>query len=814
MELNVNQFKKDYLRRLKAKSGRPLEESTVWDQYHALGSLIKEYMTDDWVGTSIAYNKLDTRQVFYFSMEFLTGKLLSDYMHAMGVYEVVEQGLTDLGLSLETISEAERDQGLGNGGLGRLAACFMDSMASVGIPGHGIGIRFNFGLFEQKIINGYQVEFPDRWLENRNVWEVKMPDKAVEVHFGGSVRQDYIGGRNVFFLENTEVVMAVPYDTPIPGYNNGIVNTLRLYSAEAKSPDFDLAGFSRGEYNRVFSEKYAVEAISQVLYPDDAYENGRLLRLKQEYFFVSAGLQGIMRSFKRSGLPIRDFHKYNAIHINDTHPALAIPELMRLLMDIEELDWDEAWKVTTQTISYTNHTLLHEAMEKWPVDVMKNLLPRIFMIIEEIDRRFNQITERLYHQVDPNRSRQMAIIGDGQVRMAHLCIVGSHSVNGVAKLHSELLAKKELKLFNEFYAGKFNNKTNGITHRRWLLHANPRLSAHITDAISDEWIKEPESLGRLMKYHSDPAYLEKLMEIKRANKVDFSNYLHKTSGISVDPDSIFDIQIKRLHEYKRQTLNILHIMSMYLRLKEDPDLDLIHRTFLYGAKAATGYQTAKQTIKLINTVGELINSDKDVNQKLKVVFVENYGVTVAEHIIPSADISEQISTASKEASGTGNMKLMMNGAVTVATLDGANIEILEAVGKDNIFLFGLTAEEVYKYTETHSYNAREVYQRNPLLKRAVDMMTDGTLNASPEEFYLIRSALLDHNDAFFVLKDFESYAAIQKKACEAYRDKKRWSAMSLVNIAKSGIFSSDRTIRDYNRDIWKAPVFETLKGSQ
>lgn len=814
MDLNVNQFKKDYLRRLKAKSGRPLDESTIWDQYHALGSLIKEYLTDDWVGTSITYNKLDVRQVYYFSMEFLTGKLLVNYLHAMGVYDSVSQGLTELGLSLEDISDAERDQGLGNGGLGRLAACFMDSMASVGVPGHGIGIRFNFGLFEQKIINGYQVEFPDRWLEYRNVWEVKMPDKAVEVHFGGDVRQDYISGRYVYFLENTEVVLAVPYDTPVPGYQNGIVNTLRLYSAEAKTPDFDLSEFSKGDYNRVFSEKYAVEAISQVLYPDDAFENGRLLRLKQEYFFVSAGLQGIMRSYKRSGLPIRDFHLYNAIHINDTHPSLAIPELMRLLMDVDELEWNEAWEITNKTISYTNHTLLHEAMEKWPVQVMSSLLPRIYMIIEEIDRRFRVNVDLHYRLIDPNRVNEMAIIGDGQVRMAHLSIAGSHSVNGVAKLHSELLAHRELKNFNDFYPGKFNNKTNGITHRRWLLYSNPKLTSHIKNAIGDEWIKEPERLDRLLKFKKDPAFLNRLSQIKRENKVDFSNFIQKNYNISVDPDSLFDVQIKRLHEYKRQTLNILHIMSLYLQLKEDPDLDLIPRTFFFGAKAAPGYQTAKQTIKLINSVGDLINSDKDVNQKLKVVFVENYGVTVAEHIIPSADISEQISTASKEASGTGNMKLMMNGAVTVATLDGANVEILDAVGKDNIFLFGLTADEVYKHYENRSYNAHAVYQNHPLLKRAVDMMTDGTLGVSPEEFYLIRSALLDHNDTFFVLKDFESYANIQQKAADAYRDASRWTAMSLVNIAKSGIFSSDRTIRDYNRDIWKAQVFETLKGSE
>lgn len=813
MELELKQFKKDYLRRLKAKSGRPLEESTVWDQYHALGSLIKEYMTDDWVGTSVAYSNLDVKQVYYFSMEFLTGKFLINYIHAMGVYDVVLKGLSELGLSLPLIADAERDQGLGNGGLGRLAACFMDSMASLGIPGNGIGIRYNFGLFEQKIINGYQVEFPDRWLEFRNVWEVKMPDKAVEIHFGGVVRKDYINGRMVFFLEDTETVLAVPYDTPVPGFQNGIVNTLRLYSAEAKVQDFDLSDFSRGDYSKAFAEKYSVEAISQVLYPDDAFESGRLLRLKQEYFFVSAGLQGIMRSYKRRGLPLNKFDQYNAIHINDTHPSLAIPELMRLLIDLEELDWDTAWGITVRAISYTNHTLMREAMEKWPVELFKTLLPRIYMIVEEIDRRFQSKIHDNYDASKSKRIEEMAIIGEGNVRMANLSIVGSHSVNGVAKLHSELLATKELKSFNEFYPGKFNNKTNGITHRRWLLFSNPNLAELITDAIGDQWIKTPELLESLMGSVHDSAFLERLRKIKFDNKVQMSNFVSSNYNISVDPNSIFDIQIKRLHEYKRQTLNILHIMSLYLRLKAEPDLDLTPRTFFFGAKAAPGYRIAKQTIKLINTVASIVNADPDTNQKLKVIFVENYGVSMAELMIPSADISEQISTAGKEASGTGNMKLMMNGAVTIATLDGANVEILEAVGKENIFLFGLTVEEVYQYYADRSYIAYNIYQNQPLLKRAVDMLTDGSLHVSREEFGLIRSALLDHNDAYFVLRDFQSYAEAQQKAGEAYRDATKWSSMALINIAKSGRFSSDRTILEYNRDIWHAPELGSLKGS-
>jgi starch phosphorylase len=520
-----------------------------------------------------------------------------------------------------------------------------------------------------------------------------------------------------------------------------------------------------------------------------------------------------MRAYKRTGLPITHFDRYNAIHINDTHPTLAIPELMRILVDLEEIDWDTAWGITERSISYTNHTLMREAMEKWPVDLFKTLLPRIYMIVEEIDRRFLKRVRLRYNQVDPNRADAMAIIGEGHVRMAHLSIVGSHSVNGVAKLHSELLAQRELKAFSEFYPNKFNNKTNGITHRRWLLFSNPGLSSLITESIGDGWIKSPEKLEDLMVYHKDAAFLEKLSKAKHSNKIRFANFIKKSQGISIDPDSMFDIQIKRLHEYKRQTLNILHIMSLYLRLKDDPDLDITPRTYFFGAKAAPGYRIAKQTIKLINTVASLINADPKTNEKLKVLFVENYSVSMAELMIPSADISEQISTASKEASGTGNMKLMMNGALTIATLDGANVEILDAVGADNIFLFGLTAEEVYQYYSDRSYLAYNVYQNHPLLKRSIDMMTDGTLNVSTEEFSLIRSALLDHNDAYFVLKDFESYADAQYKAGEAYRDASRWPSMSLINIAKSGRFSSDRTILDYNRDIWHAPVLGSLKGS-
>lgn len=802
MDINKDQFTKDYLRRLKAKSARPVEETSTWDRYHALGSLIKEYMTDDWVSTSQKYTHNHEKQIFYFSMEFLTGRFLINNLNAIGMLDIAKEVFDDLGFDLYQIASIEKDQGLGNGGLGRLAACFLDSMACLGVPGHGIGIRYNYGLFEQKIVNGYQVEFPDRWLENRNVWEVRKADKAVEVKFGGFIRQDSINGRMVFIHEDYEPVMAIPYDTPIAGYGNGVVNNLRLYRAENKENEFDFLDFNKGEYNKAFEEKHSIEAITQVLYPNDSYEEGRLLRLKQEYFFVSAGLQGIIRSHKQAGRSIYDLDKYVAIHINDTHPALAIPELMRILLDMEALSWDTAWSLTNRVISYTNHTILQEAMEKWPVDLFQRLLPRIWMIVYEINERFCKELWQTKYADNLQKISDMAIISHGMVRMANLAVVGSHSVNGVAQLHTEILKAKELNDFYDFYPTKFNNKTNGITHRRWLMYANRPLSNLITEAIGDDWVKNPLALRKLEAFKEDRTFLEYLNKVKLANKERLAKIIFERNNINVNPKSIFDIQVKRLHEYKRQTLNILHVLDLYNRLKANPDLDLPPRTFIFGAKAAPGYYMAKQIIKLINSVAAKVNNDPAIGDKLKVVFMENYGVSLAELLIPAADVSEQISTTTKEASGTSNMKFMMNGAITIATLDGANVEILNEVGHDNIFIFGLNEKEFYQLHNTGLYNPYEIYQNDPAINKLINQLTDGSLGVSEEEFAIIRNSLLKY-DEYYVLKDFGAYKDSQNKLAAAYRDKQRWSQMSLMNIAGSGVFSSDNTIRQYADEIWK-----------
>lgn len=803
MDLSKKQFLSDYVKRLKSESAKAVEDTSTWDRYHALGSLTKEYLTDDWVNTIKEYTNRECKQIFYFSMEFLTGRFLLNNLNALGIREVVTDAFADLGFDLDDIASIEKDQGLGNGGLGRLAACFLDSMSCLGVPGHGVGIRYNYGLFEQKIVNGYQVEFPDRWLENRNVWEVKKPDKAIEVKFGGYVRQDTVNGRLVFINEDYESVLAVPYDTPIPGYRNGIVNTLRLYSAETMNREFDFLNFNRGDYSRAFEQKHNVEAISQVLYPNDSYEEGKVLRLKQEYFFVSAGVQGIIRSHKKRNRSIYDLDKYVSIHVNDTHPALAIPELMRILMDIEELTWDDAWKITTNVVSYTNHTILHEAMEKWPVDLYQSLLPRIYMITNEINERFCRDLWNKKYEGNLQKISEMAIISNGMVHMANLCVVGSHSVNGVAKLHSEILKNREMKDLYDFYPQKFNNKTNGITHRRWLMYCNPKLTNLITDTIGDEWIHKPLELEALLKHRNDKAFLDQLMAVKLANKERLAKAILQRNGIVVNPKSIFDIQVKRLHEYKRQTLNILHIMHLYNELRENPDLDVPPRTFIFGAKAAPGYYIAKQIIKLINSVADVVNNDRLVNDKLKVVFMENYGVSLAELLMPAADVSEQISTTTKEASGTGNMKFMMNGAVTIATLDGANVEILEQVGHDNMFIFGLKEHEVYNYYANRNYNAYEVYQNDLRIQKIINQLSNGHLRNMEGEFSIIQDSLIRHNDEYFVLKDFDSYARAHKDLAEAYRDKYKWAEMSLVNIAKSGTFSSDNTIQQYAKDIWR-----------
>ncbi|BEP28308.1 glycogen/starch/alpha-glucan phosphorylase [Helicovermis profundi] len=792
-------FKIDYVKKLTNKSGEDIEKTSNWDQYNALASLVREYLTSDWVNTNDRYNEKKSKQVYYFSIEFLTGRFLLNNLVGIGIKNIVEKGLKELGFDLEEIISVEKDQGLGNGGLGRLAAGFLDSMAALSIPGHGCGIRYNYGLFEQKIIDGYQVEFPDAWLKDRNVWEIKKLDKAVEVHFYGDVRIDSNGK---YYLENTSPVLAVPYDTPIVGYKNDVVNTLRLWSAQVINKEFDFSKFSRGEYMNAFKKKYDVESISQVLYPNDSYDEGKILRLKQEYFFVSAGVQGIIRSFKKMGIPINKIYDYVSIHINDTHPAMAIAELMRIFIDIEDLSWEEAWDITLKVCSYTNHTILSEALECWHVGIFKELLPRIFMIIEEINRRFCKDLFDIYNK-DQNKVNDMAIISDGIIRMAYLAIVGSHSVNGVAKLHTEILKNKELHDFYTIFPAKFNNKTNGITHRRWLLNANPDLSNVITKYIGDYWVKDALNLRELIKYIDDEKFQDEIEIVKQKNKDALADYILEHNGIKVNTKSIFDVHAKRLHEYKRQTLNILHVMFLYNKLLKNPDLDFVPRTFIFAAKAAPSYYIAKQTIKLINTVGDKINNDKRIKDKIKVVFLENYSVSLAEILIPATDVSEQISTTTKEASGTGNMKFMMNGAVTIATLDGANVEIHEEVGTDNIVLFGLTEEEVYELYEKHEYNTQAIIDEDPRLKEVLDQLKNGFLSEDKELFQIIYDSLV-YNDEYFVLKDFDSYVKAHERIENYYLDRERWLKMCIINIAHSGVFSSDKTILEYASGIWEA----------
>ena len=809
MNLTIESFKQDYMASIKATTARQLEDTTPLERYSALGQMIKDYIGHLWANTNATYRNERTKQIYYFSMEFLTGKFLANNLYYLGIYDVAEKGLNELGISLNDLIEVEMDQGLGNGGLGRLAACFIDAMSSLSIPGHGCGIRYKNGLFEQRIIDGYQVEFPDRWLINNNVWEYKRPNKAVEVRFNGRVETYMEDDKLCFKHVDYDAVRAVPYDTPILGYENNTVNTLRLWSAEEIEDIFDFENFSRGNYLSAFEKKHSVEIITQILYPNDAYDEGKLLRLKQEYFFVSAGIQSIFTSFKKLDLPITEFSDYVGIHINDTHPALAIPELMRLLLDTEMLDWEIAWKITTACISYTNHTIMAEALEKWPLYMLRDLLPRITLIIEEINHRFLYELRNVHMYTDEDKINHMAIISDGIVKMAHLAIAGSHSINGVAKLHTEILKTKELKDFYNIYPSKFNNKTNGIMHRHWLLNANPKLTRLIESTIGDGFKKNPIVLRDLLKHREDKAFLDDLYEIKHQNKEALAKYIKDHIGISVDPYSIFDMQAKRIHEYKRQHLNILHVMHLYNKLKENPNLDIPPRTFIFAGKSAPSYYVAKQIIKLINTVGDVINNDKTIKNKLKVVFMPNYGVSVASRMMPAADVSEQISTASKEASGTGNMKFMMNGAVTIATLDGANVEIMKAVGENNIVLFGLQDEDVFEYYRNGNYNAFEVYNSNPSLKLVVDQLVNNFLPVSKDEFIPIVDRLLRFNDEFFVLQDFEAYCDAQERIGLYYRNKPHWLKMSLTNIACSGMFSADYTIEKYASGIWninKVPV--------
>jgi starch phosphorylase len=784
MLANKEWFKATFVERLQMLCGKCLEEASVNDKYIALGTLIRDQISQHWVNTNRRYGEKGEKQVYYFSIEFLLGRLLDSYLLSLGVREAWLEALDELGVDYAELQRQEHDVGLGNGGLGRLAACFMDSMAALGLPGHGCGIRYKYGLFEQKIIGGDQVEQPDNWLMSGNIWEYRKIDKAVKLKFGDSMG----------------TVLAVPYDIPIAGLGNNTVNTLRLWSAEAVEDGFDFTAFNQGNYLKAVEYKYSVEAISQILYPDDTHYEGRLLRLKQEYFFVTAGLQSIVRYVKKHNGSVLNLAERAAIHINDTHPALAVPELMRILIDDEGLGWDEAWQITTSTISYTNHTVMPEAMEKWPIDLFQRLLPRIYEIVHEINERFCRDLWH-YYPGEWDRIAAMAITADGYVKMAHLAVAGSHSVNGVSAIHTEILKTEVMRLFYQFTPYKFNNKTNGITHRRWLLQANPQLSRIITETIGPRWIYHPTDLNRLATFADDEAFQQKIAAVKRENKQALADFIKKQCDIEIDVSSIFDIQVKRIHLYKRQLLNVLRIMELYNRLKENPDLDVIPRTFIFSGKASPGYLIAKKIIKLINTLASVINDDASIKNKIKVVFIENYGVSLAELIIPAADVSEQISTAGMEASGTGNMKFMMNGAITVGTMDGANVEIRKAVGDDNILIFGLKADYVRSICQTGQYDPRAIYGSEAQIRKTVDQLIDGELPVEPGEFRAVYDDLV-YRGGFFELQDFHSYLEAQAKVDVLFRDDRTWRRMMVKNIAGSGVFSSDRTVTEYADNIW------------
>ncbi len=794
-------FKKAYQKKYLEIHGEELSDGSNYKKYEALGGLVRDYVAESWMKTNKRYNETGEKQVYYFSMEFLLGRLLGDALLNLGIRDVCKEALAELGIDLEELENLEHDQGLGNGGLGRLAACFLDSMASLNIAGHGCGIRYKYGFFEQKIIDGVQVEVSDNWLRDGNVWEKKKSDKKEIVKFGGNIITEEVNGKMRFTHVNYEPVLAIPYDTPVVGYENGTINTLRLWSAETVNNEFDFSSFSRGDFLKALEYKNSVEAISQVLYPDDSQYEGKILRLKQQYFFVSAGVQSIIRHFKKHGGNIRNLDEKIAIHINDTHPTLAIPELMRILLDEEGLAWEEAWRITTNTVSYTNHTILSEALEKWPINMFKSLLPRIYMIVNEINERFCAELWNSYAGQWDKISR-MAIVADGQVRMANLAIVGSHSINGVAKLHTEILKKQEMSDFYYFYPNKFNNKTNGITHRRWLLKINPRLTKLLVDNIGDSFIKHPTDLEAFKYKVNDPNIQRELYNIKRENKEKLAETIYRKNGVRVDPNSIFDVQVKRIHAYKRQTLNCLRIMDLYNKLLENPNLDIVPRTFIFAGKAAPAYHLAKNTIELINKVANKINNDPRVNDRIKVIFLENYNVSLAEEIIRATDLSEQISTTTKEASGTSNMKFMMNGAVTIATLDGANIEIKDEVGDDNIIIFGLNSQEVLNYYQNGGYSSFDMYKNDYRIQRVIDDLINGKYHFDRDRFREIYENLIPHNDQFFVLKDFDSYLKAQDRVDSLYRDMNNWQRMCGINIAHSGIFSSDRTILQYANGIW------------
>ena len=789
---------------------KTLKEATQQEIYQAVSLAVKDVVMDEWMATQQVIEKDDPKILYYMSMEFLMGRALGNNMINLLCYDDVRETLEELGLDLNLIEDQEPDAALGNGGLGRLAACFLDSLATLGYPAYGCGIRYRYGMFKQKIENGYQVEVPDNWLKYGNPFEIKRDEYAVEVKFGGYVDVEMHNGRQKFVQKGYQSVRAVPYDMPIVGYGNHIVNTLRIWDAEAIN-NFNLDSFDKGEYQKAVEQENLARTICEVLYPNDNHMAGKELRLKQQYFFISASVQRAIAKYKETHDDIRKFHEKVTFQLNDTHPTVAVAELMRILVDEEGLEWDEAWEITRKTCAYTNHTIMAEALEKWPIELFSRLLPRVYQIVEEINRRFVIEIQNKYPG-DQEKIRKMAILYDGQVRMAHLAIAGSYSVNGVARLHTDILKKRELKDFYEMMPEKFNNKTNGITQRRFLLHGNPLLASWVTDKIGDDWITNLDHLKHLKVYVDDEKCQQEFMNIKYQNKVRLAKYIKEHNGIDVDPRSIFDCQVKRLHEYKRQLMNILHVMYLYNEIKAHPDMDIVPRTFIFGAKAAAGYYTAKLTIKLINAVADKINNDPSINGKIKVVFIEDYRVSNAELIFAAADVSEQISTASKEASGTGNMKFMLNGALTLGTMDGANVEIVEEVGKENAFIFGLSADQVMEYEKNGNYNPRDVYNNNQDVRQVLTQLVNGFYSPeNPELFRALYDALLE-KDTYFTLLDFDSYKEAHNRIDAAYRDEEHWARTAMLQTASAGKFSSDRTIEEYVNDIWHLEKVEVPSG--
>ena len=804
--MNKDELKKAIALNVKSLYRKTIDEATPAMIYQAVALAVKDMIIDRWIATHKEYEKQDAKVVYYMSMEFLTGRFLGNNIISLCEQKEIEEALSELGFDLNSIEDQERDPALGNGGLGRLAACFLDSLASLGYPAYGCGIRYRYGMFKQQIRDGYQIEVPDEWLKDGYPFEIRRAEYATEVKFGGYVETEWDGKRNHFVQKGYQSVMAVPYDIPIVGYGNNVVNSLRIWDAQPVNT-FNLSEFDKGDYQKAVEQENLAKTIVEVLYPNDNHYSGKELRLKQQYFFISASVQRAIKKYKEKHDDIHKFYEKASFQLNDTHPTVAVAELMRILLDEENLEWDEAWEITTKTCAYTNHTIMAEALEKWPIELFSRLLPRVYQIVEEINRRFvAQIQQR--YPGDNEKIRRMAIIYDGQVRMAYLAIVGSFSVNGVAKLHTEILEKQELRDFYEMMPEKFNNKTNGITQRRFLLHGNPLLADWVTDKIGNEWITDLSNIKKLSVYVDDEKCQQEFMNIKYQNKIRLAKYIKEHNGIDVDPRSIFDVQVKRLHEYKRQLMNILHVMYLYNQLKDNPNMDIVPRTFIFGAKAAAGYKRAKLTIKLINNVADVINNDKSIGGKLKVVFIEDYRVSNAELIFSAADVSEQISTASKEASGTGNMKFMLNGALTIGTMDGANVEMAEEVGKENMFIFGSSADEIINLENKGGYNPMDIFNNDQDIRRVLMQLINGYYSPQdPELFRDIYNSLLntqssDRADMYFILKDFRSYAEAHKKIDQAYRDEKWWARTAMLNTASAGKFSSDRTIEEYVRDIW------------